>query len=96
MSVSHLHVGLWLCALVLLPGGNTIGIMSISAVLSNFALLSGFADWLRQCDTLGDETRPSLHDLLLQPVQRIPEYLLLLQVSSSQDLRCLFKRVNAN
>ncbi|TNM99482.1 hypothetical protein fugu_012515 [Takifugu bimaculatus] len=32
-----------------------------------------------ECDILGDESTPSLHDLLLQPVQRIPEYLLLLQ-----------------
>lgn len=53
-----------------------------------------FSDWLRQCDILGDESRPSLHDLLLQPVQRIPDYLLLLQVSSSRDLRCRFKRAN--
>ncbi|XP_061140585.1 rho guanine nucleotide exchange factor 33 isoform X1 [Syngnathus typhle] len=30
-------------------------------------------------DVMGDESRPSLHTLLLQPVQRIPEYLLLLQ-----------------
>ncbi|XP_032408957.1 rho guanine nucleotide exchange factor 33 isoform X4 [Xiphophorus hellerii] len=30
-------------------------------------------------DVLGDESRPSLYTLLLQPVQRIPEYLLLLQ-----------------
>ncbi|KAG7228486.1 hypothetical protein INR49_007659 [Caranx melampygus] len=28
---------------------------------------------------MGDESKPSLHTLLLQPVQRIPEYLLLLQ-----------------
>ncbi|MED6292484.1 hypothetical protein CHARACLAT_000700, partial [Characodon lateralis] len=32
-----------------------------------------------ECDILGDESRPSLYTLLLQPVQRIPEYLLLLQ-----------------
>ncbi|XP_019903034.1 rho guanine nucleotide exchange factor 33 isoform X2 [Esox lucius] len=32
----------------------------------------------------GDETHPSLHDLLLQPVQRIPEYLLLLQTLLKQ------------
>uniref|UniRef100_H3CWS4 Rho guanine nucleotide exchange factor (GEF) 33 n=1 Tax=Tetraodon nigroviridis TaxID=99883 RepID=H3CWS4_TETNG len=32
-----------------------------------------------ECDILGDESRPSLHNLLLQPVQRIPDYLLLLQ-----------------
>ncbi|XP_041920895.1 rho guanine nucleotide exchange factor 33 [Alosa alosa] len=30
-------------------------------------------------DIIGDDTRPSLHNLLLQPVQRIPEYLALLQ-----------------
>lgn len=40
-----------------------------------------FSDCLHQCDILGDESRPSLYDLLLQPVQRIPDYLLLLQVS---------------
>ncbi|XP_029962395.1 rho guanine nucleotide exchange factor 33 [Salarias fasciatus] len=34
---------------------------------------------LVESDILGDETKPSLHTLLLQPVQRIPEYLLLLQ-----------------
>ncbi|XP_026209408.1 rho guanine nucleotide exchange factor 33 isoform X2 [Anabas testudineus] len=32
-----------------------------------------------ESDKLGDESKPSLHTLLLQPVQRIPEYLLLLQ-----------------
>lgn len=54
-----------------------------------------FSDWLHQCDILGDESRPSLHDLLLQPVQRIPDYLLLLQVSSPPHLSCLFERVHA-
>ncbi|KAK3537913.1 hypothetical protein QTP70_024560 [Hemibagrus guttatus] len=34
---------------------------------------------LLEGDITGDETRPSLHTLLLQPVQRIPEYLRLLQ-----------------
>ncbi|KAL4641319.1 rho guanine nucleotide exchange factor 33 [Arapaima gigas] len=34
---------------------------------------------LFEADITGDETRPPLHTLLLQPVQRIPEYLLLLQ-----------------
>ncbi|XP_071385717.1 rho guanine nucleotide exchange factor 33 [Centroberyx affinis] len=34
---------------------------------------------LLESDILGDESKPSLHTLLLQPVQRIPEYLLLLQ-----------------
>ncbi|KAM4607226.1 rho guanine nucleotide exchange factor 33 isoform 2-T2 [Polymixia lowei] len=32
-----------------------------------------------ESDIMGDDSRPSLHTLLLQPVQRIPEYLLLLQ-----------------
>ncbi|XP_074503264.1 rho guanine nucleotide exchange factor 33 [Sebastes fasciatus] len=32
-----------------------------------------------ESEIMGDESRPSLHTLLLQPVQRIPEYLLLLQ-----------------
>ncbi|XP_056148218.1 rho guanine nucleotide exchange factor 33 [Lampris incognitus] len=32
-----------------------------------------------ESEMIGDESRPSLHTLLLQPVQRIPEYLLLLQ-----------------
>ncbi|KTF94792.1 hypothetical protein cypCar_00000538 [Cyprinus carpio] len=32
-----------------------------------------------ESDITGDETRPSLHSLLLQPVQRIPEYHTLLQ-----------------
>uniref|UniRef100_A0A665TG40 DH domain-containing protein n=1 Tax=Echeneis naucrates TaxID=173247 RepID=A0A665TG40_ECHNA len=30
-------------------------------------------------DIMGDESKPSLHTLLLQPVQRIPDYMLLLQ-----------------
>uniref|UniRef100_A0A667ZKF4 Rho guanine nucleotide exchange factor (GEF) 33 n=1 Tax=Myripristis murdjan TaxID=586833 RepID=A0A667ZKF4_9TELE len=34
---------------------------------------------LLECEIMGDDTKPSLHTLLLQPVQRIPEYLLLLQ-----------------
>ncbi|KAM9804094.1 rho guanine nucleotide exchange factor 33 [Neosynchiropus ocellatus] len=34
---------------------------------------------LLESDIMGDECKPSLHTLLLQPVQRIPEYLLLLQ-----------------
>ncbi|KAF4102204.1 rho guanine nucleotide exchange factor 33 [Onychostoma macrolepis] len=34
---------------------------------------------LLESDIPGDETRPSLHSLLLQPVQRIPEYHTLLQ-----------------
>ncbi|KAA8583542.1 rho guanine nucleotide exchange factor 33 [Etheostoma spectabile] len=32
-----------------------------------------------ESEIMGDESKPSLHTLLLQPVQRIPEYLLLLQ-----------------
>nr|XP_057914216.1 rho guanine nucleotide exchange factor 33 [Doryrhamphus excisus] len=32
-----------------------------------------------ESDIMGDDSNPSLHTLLLQPVQRIPEYLLLLQ-----------------
>ncbi|KAM3605855.1 uncharacterized protein V6R79_006113 [Siganus canaliculatus] len=32
-----------------------------------------------ESDITGDESKPSLHNLLLQPVQRIPEYFLLLQ-----------------
>lgn len=34
-----------------------------------------------QIDMMGDDSRASLHTLLLQPVQRIPEYLQLLQVA---------------
>lgn len=99
VSVGHLHVGL--CALLCLPGGNTMSTMSISAVfdlqLLTFCLdLLTFSDWLHQCDILGDESRPSLHELLLQPVQRIPDYLLLLQVGSSQNLCCFFKHVYTN
>uniref|UniRef100_A0AAV2JK67 DH domain-containing protein n=1 Tax=Knipowitschia caucasica TaxID=637954 RepID=A0AAV2JK67_KNICA len=37
------------------------------------------ASSLLESDILGDESKPSLYSLLLQPVQRIPEYLLLLQ-----------------
>ncbi|XP_052009532.1 rho guanine nucleotide exchange factor 33-like isoform X2 [Xyrauchen texanus] len=37
------------------------------------------SDSLLESDITGDETRPSLHSLLLQPVQRIPEYNTLLQ-----------------
>ncbi|KAI4812879.1 hypothetical protein KUCAC02_024242 [Chaenocephalus aceratus] len=35
-----------------------------------------------ESEIMGDESRPSLHTLLLQPVQRIPEYLLLLQTTA--------------
>ncbi|KAJ8393204.1 hypothetical protein AAFF_G00062760 [Aldrovandia affinis] len=34
---------------------------------------------LFESDVMGNESHPTLHSLLLQPVQRIPEYLLLLQ-----------------
>ncbi|XP_077585350.1 rho guanine nucleotide exchange factor 33 isoform X1 [Stigmatopora nigra] len=37
-----------------------------------------------ESDTMGDASTPSLRNLLLQPVQRIPEYLLLLQTLLKQ------------
>ncbi|XP_028325319.1 rho guanine nucleotide exchange factor 33 [Gouania willdenowi] len=40
--------------------------------------LSALGTW--ESDATDGESKPSLHSLLLQPVQRIPEYLLLLQV----------------
>uniref|UniRef100_A0A096MEZ2 Rho guanine nucleotide exchange factor (GEF) 33 n=1 Tax=Poecilia formosa TaxID=48698 RepID=A0A096MEZ2_POEFO len=50
--------------------------LSVVTVLASSSMKSAaFVD----CDVLGDESRPSLYTLLLQPVQRIPEYLLLLQ-----------------
>lgn len=59
-------------------------------------ILSFHPDWLicaavylrcfSQSDITGDESKPSLHTLLLQPVQRIPEYLLLLQVRLTRAL----------
>lgn len=39
---------------------------------------------------MGDESKPSLYTLLLQPVQRIPEYLLLLQVRLTNALPTTF------
>ncbi|XP_062863551.1 rho guanine nucleotide exchange factor 33 isoform X2 [Trichomycterus rosablanca] len=48
---------------------NVVGLFKKSSKL--VGLLEG--------DTSGDETHPSLHTLLLQPVQRIPEYLGCLQ-----------------
>lgn len=39
---------------------------------------------------MGDESKPSLYTLLLQPVQRIPEYLLLLQVRLTDALPTTF------
>ncbi|XP_008427060.1 rho guanine nucleotide exchange factor 33 isoform X2 [Poecilia reticulata] len=50
--------------------------LSVVTMLASSSMKSAaFVD----CDVLGDESRPSLYTLLLQPVQRIPEYLLLLQ-----------------
>ncbi|XP_046710987.1 rho guanine nucleotide exchange factor 33 isoform X1 [Silurus meridionalis] len=46
--------------------------------LSALSLFSKPAGLL-EGDLTGDETRPSLHTLLLQPAQRVPEYLRLLQ-----------------
>ncbi|KAF7220271.1 transcript variant X4 [Nothobranchius furzeri] len=47
----------------------------VTMLSSNSIKSSAFAE----CDIMGDESKPSLRTLLLQPVQRIPEYLLLLQ-----------------
>ncbi|XP_066527860.1 rho guanine nucleotide exchange factor 33 [Hoplias malabaricus] len=49
------------------------------SVVSMFSSNSSKSLGILECDITGDETRPSLHNLLLQPVQRIPEYLRLLQ-----------------
>ncbi|KAF7644911.1 hypothetical protein LDENG_00213750 [Lucifuga dentata] len=49
--------------------------LSVVAMLATSSTNSAFLE----IDIMGDETKPSLHTLLLQPVQRIPEYLLLLQ-----------------
>lgn len=46
---------------------------------------------LCQSDILGDDSKPSLHTLLLQPVQRIPDYLLLLQVRHGSRRRSTFE-----
>nr|XP_046258918.1 rho guanine nucleotide exchange factor 33 [Scatophagus argus] len=50
--------------------------LSVVTMLASSSMKSaGFLE----SDITGDESKPSLHTLLLQPVQRIPEYLLLLQ-----------------
>ncbi|XP_069394860.1 rho guanine nucleotide exchange factor 33 isoform X1 [Paralichthys olivaceus] len=54
-----------------LPDCLSVVTMLASSSMKSSALL--------ESDILGDESKPSLHTLLLQPVQRIPEYLLLLQ-----------------
>ncbi|KAM4729834.1 uncharacterized protein arhgef33 isoform 3-T3 [Anableps anableps] len=50
--------------------------LSVVAMLASSSMKSAA---FVECDIVGDESRPSLYTLLLQPVQRIPEYLLLLQ-----------------
>ncbi|XP_022054184.2 rho guanine nucleotide exchange factor 33 [Acanthochromis polyacanthus] len=49
------------------------------AVVTMLASSSVKSSAFIESDIMGDESKPSLHTLLLQPVQRIPEYLLLLQ-----------------
>ncbi|XP_040905220.1 rho guanine nucleotide exchange factor 33 [Toxotes jaculatrix] len=49
------------------------------SVVTMLASTSMKSSPLLESDIMGDESKPSLHTLLLQPVQRIPEYLLLLQ-----------------
>uniref|UniRef100_A0A4W6DZT0 Rho guanine nucleotide exchange factor (GEF) 33 n=1 Tax=Lates calcarifer TaxID=8187 RepID=A0A4W6DZT0_LATCA len=49
--------------------------LSVVTVLASSSVKSSALE----SDIMGDESRPSLYTLLLQPVQRIPEYLLLLQ-----------------
>ncbi|CAK6960759.1 rho guanine nucleotide exchange factor 33 [Scomber scombrus] len=49
------------------------------SVVNMLASSSMKSSTLLESDIMGDESKPSLHTLLLQPVQRIPEYLLLLQ-----------------
>ncbi|XP_022528460.2 rho guanine nucleotide exchange factor 33 isoform X1 [Astyanax mexicanus] len=49
------------------------------SVVSLFSSNSSKPGGLLEGDITGDDTRPSLHTLLLQPVQRVPEYLGLLQ-----------------
>ncbi|XP_037322398.2 rho guanine nucleotide exchange factor 33 isoform X2 [Pungitius pungitius] len=49
------------------------------SVVSLLASSSLKASAFLESETTGSESKPSLHTLLLQPVQRIPEYLLLLQ-----------------
>ncbi|XP_030012781.1 rho guanine nucleotide exchange factor 33 [Sphaeramia orbicularis] len=50
--------------------------LSVINMLASNAIKSSA---LLESDIMGDESKPSLYTLLLQPVQRIPEYLLLLQ-----------------
>ncbi|XP_039995640.1 rho guanine nucleotide exchange factor 33 [Xiphias gladius] len=54
-----------------LPDCLSVVTMLASSSMKSSALL--------ESDIMGDESKPSLHNLLLQPVQRIPDYLLLLQ-----------------
>ncbi|XP_024152507.1 rho guanine nucleotide exchange factor 33 isoform X3 [Oryzias melastigma] len=49
------------------------------SVVTMLASSSSKSSAFLESDIIGDESKPSLHTLLLQPVQRIPEYLLLLQ-----------------
>ncbi|XP_037542940.1 rho guanine nucleotide exchange factor 33 [Nematolebias whitei] len=49
------------------------------SVINTLASSSVKTSAFLESDVIGDESKPSLHTLLLQPVQRIPEYLLLLQ-----------------
>ncbi|XP_057703324.1 rho guanine nucleotide exchange factor 33 isoform X2 [Corythoichthys intestinalis] len=49
------------------------------AVVTTLASNSVKSSAFLENDIMGDESKPSLRTLLLQPVQRIPEYLLLLQ-----------------
>ncbi|XP_040035416.2 rho guanine nucleotide exchange factor 33 isoform X1 [Gasterosteus aculeatus] len=62
---------LYVCYLKELPDCLSVVSMLASSSLKSSAFL--------ESETIGDESKPSLHTLLLQPVQRIPEYLLLLQ-----------------
>ncbi|XP_041645859.1 rho guanine nucleotide exchange factor 33 isoform X2 [Cheilinus undulatus] len=50
--------------------------LSVVTMLSSSSMKSSA---FMESDLTGDESKPSLYTLLLQPVQRIPEYLLLLQ-----------------
>ncbi|XP_029377693.1 rho guanine nucleotide exchange factor 33 [Echeneis naucrates] len=49
------------------------------SVITMLASSSTKSSALLESDIMGDESKPSLHTLLLQPVQRIPDYMLLLQ-----------------
>ncbi|XP_067092956.1 rho guanine nucleotide exchange factor 33 [Osmerus mordax] len=59
-----------------LPECLSVVSMLVSNPMNTANLLEG--------DIMGDESRPALHTLLLQPVQRIPEYILLLQTLLKQ------------